>query len=64
MPDYAGVIFQTLSVLYSRGDFDAYALAAVKSHESLLVDCVTVRLFLHRRPPSFAAMRAANGADD
>ena len=23
MPDYAGVIFQTLSVLYSRGDFDA-----------------------------------------
>ena len=24
MPDYAGVIFQTLSVLYSRGDFDAY----------------------------------------
>ena len=24
MPDYAGVIFQTLSVLYSRCDFDAY----------------------------------------
>ena len=35
-----------------------------KSHEGLLVDRVTVRLSLHRRPSSFAAMRAANGADD
>lgn len=37
---------------------------AMKSHEGLLVDCVTVRLSLHRRPPSFAAIMAANGADD
>lgn len=26
MPDYAGVIFQTLSVLYSRGNFDVYEI--------------------------------------
>ena len=37
---------------------------AMKSHEGLLADCVTVRLSLHRRPPSFATIMAANGADD
>ena len=37
---------------------------AMKRHEGLLVDCVTVRFSLHRRPPSFATIMAANGADD
>ena len=39
VPDYAGVIFQTLSVLYSRGDFDAYLLNAIS---------ILVRYFIHR----------------
>ena len=37
---------------------------AMKRHEGLLAECVTVRLSLHRRPPSLAAIMAANGADD
>ena len=37
---------------------------AMKRHEGLLAECVTVRLSLHRRPPSFAAIMAANGADN
>ena len=36
---------------------------AMKRHEGLLVECVTVRLSSHRRPPNFAAIMAANGAD-
>ena len=37
---------------------------AMKRHDVLLAECVTVRLSLHRRPPSFAAIMAANGADN
>ena len=37
---------------------------AMKRHEGLLAECVTVRFSLHRRPPSFATIMAANGADD
>ena len=40
-----------------------WALAVVKSHEGLLVDCVTVRFSLHRRLPDFAEITAANRAD-
>ena len=38
MPDYAGVIFQTLSVLYSRGDFDAYKRTATVVQKWVLND--------------------------
>ena len=56
-----------MDIVEKRGmEIDLHRLPemlGMKSHEGLLVDCVTVRFSLHRRPPNFAAITAANRAD-
>lgn len=56
-----------MDIVEKRGmEIDLHRLPemlGMKSHEGLLVDCMTVRFSLHRRPPNFAAITAANRAD-